>query len=82
MANASRKHIGKGAQGKGSGAGAMTDLPPEGIEDGKVLSNRDKSRHTDARGRDGKATRSDQYQDNEHNQQPAPERGRGDGARP
>ncbi|MEN2989728.1 hypothetical protein P7L78_01295 (plasmid) [Tistrella bauzanensis] len=81
MANASKKHIGTGAQGKGSGAGAMTDLPPEGIEEGKVLSNRDKSRHTDARGRDGKAIQSDQYQDNEHDQRPAPEPGREGGAR-
>lgn len=67
MANASKQHhMGLGAQGKGSGAGAMT---PESIADGKlgenqVLSNRDKARaSTHERGFDSKAAQIEQRQD-------------------
>ena len=42
MANASRKHMGVGAQGKGSGSGAATEIDKDKIGDNMVLSNRDK----------------------------------------
>ncbi|MAM72293.1 hypothetical protein [uncultured Tistrella sp.] len=68
MANASKKHIGIGSQGKGSGAGAMTDLPGDvEMGDNEVLSNRDKAQGAKTRGFDGKATQTDQYQDHEAN---------------
>jgi hypothetical protein len=43
MANADRKHIGSGAQGKGDGTGAMTELDPDVLPENMVLSNRDKA---------------------------------------
>ena len=54
MAQASKKHFGPGAQGKGTGVGGMTDNKAGTIEDNMVLSNRDKSRHSDERGQDSK----------------------------
>jgi Cu/Zn superoxide dismutase len=42
MAHASKKHVGAGAQSKGSGAGGLTDISKEGIGDNDALSNRDK----------------------------------------
>lgn len=71
MANASKKHVGPGAQGKNSGTGAMT---PESVADGllgenQVLSNRDKSQHTGERGLDSRAVQNEQRQDNARNQQ-------------
>src|SRR4051794_13653901 len=48
MANAG-KHMGPGAQGKRSGTGALTELPEGILEENMVLSNRDKSRHSDER---------------------------------
>jgi hypothetical protein len=44
--------MGPGAQGKRSGTGALTELPEGMLEENMVLSNRDKSRHTDQRGLD------------------------------
>ena len=41
MANASKTHIGRGAKGKSSGGGALTNLPKDRIEENMVLSNRD-----------------------------------------
>lgn len=70
MAKASRKHMGPATQGKGDGTGAMTDLPEGGIEDNQVLSNRDKSRHSDERGLDGKAVQTEQLQDHAANCNP------------
>jgi hypothetical protein len=64
MAHASRKHFGPGAQGKGDGTGAMTDLDPEDIPENIVLSNRDKAQHSDERGLDSKAVQTEQLQDN------------------
>lgn len=67
MANASRKRIGPGAQGKGTGAGATSELPREMVGENDILSNRDKSRHNETRGLDGKQVRNDQRQDHAAN---------------
>ncbi len=63
MAKASKHHMGPGSQGKGSGAGAMTDLPAGVLGDNQVLSNRDKAQHTDERSLDSKFVETEQYQD-------------------
>ena len=70
MANASKKHIGPGAQGKGSGACAMTEIDKDEIGENMVLSNRDKSRHSEERGLNGKQVQADQYQDGVDNRLP------------
>ncbi|MBK5962481.1 hypothetical protein CCR97_30460 [Rhodoplanes elegans] len=63
MANASKKHMGVGAQGKRDGSGATTDIDKDVLPDNMVLSNRDKSLHSDERGRDGKFLQTEQFQD-------------------
>ncbi|HWK64999.1 MAG TPA: hypothetical protein VNS34_08665 [Rhizobiaceae bacterium] len=63
MTNAGKKHVGRGAQGKGSGSGGMTDIPKDKIPENMVLSNRDKSQHTKERGQDGRQIQTDQFQD-------------------
>jgi hypothetical protein len=63
MARADRSDMGPGAQGKKSGAGAMTEAPEDMIEENMLLSNRDKSRHSKERGLDSKAVESEQRQD-------------------
>lgn len=73
MANASRHNMGPGAQGKRSGTGAMTELPDGVLPENMVLSNRDKSLHSDARGLDGKYVQTEQYQDHAGNRQDVPE---------
>jgi len=76
MANASKRHAGPGTQGKSAGTGAMTVLPEGVLEENMVLSNRDKSRHSDGRGLDSKMVQTDQYQDhagNRRNVDPAPD---------
>jgi hypothetical protein len=67
MANASKKHMGPATQGKGAGVGAMTVLPDGILEENMVLSNRDKSRHSDERGLDGKTVQTEQYHDHAGN---------------
>ena len=67
MANASKRHIGEGSQGKKDGSGGMTSLDHSMVGENDVLSNRDKSRHSDARGMDGNALKTDQYQDHAAN---------------
>jgi hypothetical protein len=67
MANASKNHIGEGSQGKKSGAGAMTHMDLDKIGANDVLSNRDKAQHSRERGLDGKAIKSEQYQDHAAN---------------
>ncbi|CAO3436089.1 hypothetical protein [Azospirillum doebereinerae] len=67
MANASKKHIGPAAHGKGTGVGATTDVPEGMIGENAVLSNRDKSRHSDERGLDGKAVQTEQLRDHAAN---------------
>ncbi|TIX99240.1 MAG: hypothetical protein E5V18_23280, partial [Mesorhizobium sp.] len=49
MAKGSKKHIGAGARGKGSGTGAMTTTPKDKLEENQILSNRDKAQHTKER---------------------------------
>ncbi|HYW64307.1 MAG TPA: hypothetical protein VE865_14020 [Bradyrhizobium sp.] len=61
------KHFGPGAQGKGAGTGAMTDLPKDMIGENMILSNRDKAQHTDQRGADSKYVQSEQLQDHAAN---------------
>ena len=67
MANASKTHMGPATQGKGSGTGAMTDLPDAVLEENMVLSNRDNSRHRGELGLEGKAVQTEQFQDHAAN---------------
>lgn len=67
MANAGRKQFGAGAQGKGHGSGATTDIDRSVISENMVLSNRDKSRYAAARGHDGKGVQAEQLQDSAAN---------------
>jgi len=67
MANADRKHIGAGAQGKGDGSGAMTELDDSKVPENIILSNRDKSRHSQERGLDSKHIQTEQYHDHAAN---------------
>ena len=67
MSKGGKKKIGAGAHGKGAGAGANTDVPKEKIGENMVLSNRDKSQHSDQRGMDGKHIQSEQLQDHASN---------------
>jgi len=67
MANASKKHMGPATQGKGAGVGAMTELPDGVLEENMVLSNRDKSLHSDERGLDSKTVQTEQYHDHAAN---------------
>jgi hypothetical protein len=60
--------MGPGAQGKRSGTGALTELPGGMLEENMVLSNRDKSRHTDQRGLDSASVQTEQYHDHVGNQ--------------
>lgn len=63
MANAGKKNMGSGAQGKGDGTGSMTELPEGVLQDNMVLSNRDKSLHSDQRGLDSRQVQTEQYRD-------------------
>jgi hypothetical protein len=67
MANASKKHFGEGNRGKGDGSGAMTHLDSSKVGENDILSNRDKKAHGRARGLDGNAVKSAQYQDHSAN---------------
>lgn len=67
MANASKRSMGAGAQGKHSGTGAMTELPEGILPENMVLSNRDKSQHSDERGLDSKNVQTEQYHDHAGN---------------
>lgn len=73
MANASKKHIGEGSRGKGDGSGAMTHLDTSLVGENDILSNRDKKAHGKARGLDGNAVKSEQYQDHSSNRLVPPE---------
>jgi hypothetical protein len=69
MANADKKHIGAGSQGKGDGGSAMTNLEEDILPENMVLSNRDKAQHSQERGLDGKAIQTEQYGDHAGNRQ-------------
>ena len=70
MAHASKNRFGPAARGKRAGTGAMTPTPKEKIEENMVLSNRDKSRHSDTRGLDSKGVQTEQLQDHAANRLP------------
>jgi len=70
MANADKKHLGAGAQGKRAGNGGLTDIPREMIEENQVLSNRDKKQHSHERGQDSKEIQTEQLQDSATNRLP------------
>jgi len=63
MAKADKHSMGPGTQGKGDGTGAMTELPEGILPENRVLSNRDKSRHSDERGLDSRHVQTEQYHD-------------------
>lgn len=63
----SKKQVGAGAHGKGAGAGANTDVAKDKIGDNMVLTNRDKSQHSDQRGMDSKHIQNEQLQDHSAN---------------
>lgn len=67
MAKADRHNMGPGSQGKGSGTGAMTELPEGILEENMVLSNRDKAQHSAERGLDSKFVQTEQYHDHAAN---------------
>jgi hypothetical protein len=67
VANASKTHMGPATQGKGSGTGAMTELPEGILEENMVLSNRDKKQHSSERGLDSKTIQTEQYHDHAGN---------------
>jgi len=70
MANASKKHIGAGAQGKGDGSGGLsTDYAA--VPENSILSNRDKAQHSHERGQDSKWVQTEQGHDHELNQDKA-----------
>lgn len=70
MAQGDKKHFGKGTQGKGSDAGAMTDLDEGAVGENQILSNRDKKQHSKERGQDGNAIKTAQEQDHAANRLP------------
>lgn len=67
--------MGAGTQGKRSGTGAMTELPEGILPENMVLSNRDKSQHSDQRGLDSKNVQTEQYQDHAGNRRNFEEQG-------
>jgi hypothetical protein len=69
MKKEGKKGVGPTARTKGSGSGAMTDLPEDRLGENDVLSNRDKASRSAARGQDGKRIQSDQFRSHEHDKQ-------------
>ena len=70
MAKADRKHYGAGAQGKGDGTGAMTNLDDEKVRKDDILSNRDKAQHSKERGLDSRAVANEEFKDHAANRRP------------
>lgn len=66
MANASKKKMRAGANEKGTGTGAMTDIDKDKIKENTVLSSRDKSRHSAKRGLDSKVVQTEQLKATRH----------------
>lgn len=74
MAKADRKHFGAGAQGKGDGTGAMTELEDEKVRKSQILSNRDKAQgSTDERGLDSAHVKNEEFRDHAGNRRPGQE---------
>lgn len=71
MANASSKKFGAGQQdqGKGDGTGGMSPDTVDELSENEVLSNRDKSRHSDQRGLDSRHVQTEQHHDHVANRQ-------------
>ena len=69
MAHADRKRMGPASQGKHDGGGALSQVPVETVPENKVLSNRDKTQMSGARGQDGKWLQSEQMQDHASNRE-------------
>lgn len=67
MANAGKHGMHPGTQDKGSGSGAMTDMPEGVLEENAVLSNRNKAQYGDERALDSKTVQTEQYQDHSAN---------------
>jgi hypothetical protein len=67
MSRGSKKQTGAGAHGKGAGVGGNTDITKDKIGENMVLSNRDKSLHSDQRGMDSKQIQNEQLQDHASN---------------
>ena len=59
--------MGRGAQGKGTGTGAMTTMPDDMVGENMILSNRDKAQNSDERGLDSKQIQTEQHQDHSAN---------------
>ena len=74
MANANSKHMGSGAQGKGGGEGAMTDIDKDKLPENMVLSNRDKAQHSRERGLDSKSVQTEQFHDHAANRMDDPDK--------
>jgi hypothetical protein len=70
MPKEGNKGVGSSVRTKGSGSGGNTNLQRDLVGDNEVLSNRDKSSKSGARGQDGKRVQSDQYQSHDHDKQP------------
>ncbi len=62
MTRASKNHVGSGTKGKGSGSGAMTEMPRDKVEENVILSNRDKKQHSEKRGFDSRRVQTEQNQ--------------------
>jgi hypothetical protein len=69
MPKAGKKYMGRGAQGKHAGTGAMTEMTDLDVEIGEnaILSNRDKTQHSKQRGQDSKFVQVEQMQDSVDN---------------
>jgi hypothetical protein len=63
MAQASKKKMGVGSQGKADGSGAMTVLAEGVLPENMVLSNRDKALHSGERGLDNRQMQTEQFHD-------------------
>jgi hypothetical protein len=67
MAKHDGRHVGRGAHGKNAGVGAKTEAQPDAVGENMILSNRDKSQHSDERGQDSKWIQTEQLRDHAAN---------------
>ena len=71
MAHAGKKFgPGQQDQGKGDGSGGMSPDTAKELPDNEVLSNRDKSRHSEQRGLDSRHVQNQQHHDHIGNREP------------